>query len=377
MAPISLSQGGSLLRKEAAPFFPTPDILSFALAEGVDGSLGVPSIWFPSSEEEKLVFTVTTYEEVTIEFPVEFYGAPDQTLEISDHKDSYEDNHENSQEDNHGDDQEDASNTSSAELRRRFKRDALPSPEPGIKEFWDGIKNFGAKLNPARLWRPAERVEETELTATPPDRKQQPSPEEHSYFIPVIEEDNPWKDHEVNYNENVFSRPWSDSGSSTRADSGSSTCGDTDVHVPPAPPVSLCDDSKASSSRPPAPNRYPFCGTPAQEIAYLESERLVTKSELANRVNAEHLQQKEEAQRNANNEEGRPTSPGRPVIVPLDGTGENPLSVNPRTGRVPGSRPPVEPGKPAPGRLDPALLAKFEGRPGPKETGKVIIRKDN
>ncbi|KAF8540047.1 hypothetical protein BDD12DRAFT_881163 [Trichophaea hybrida] len=368
MAPISLSQGGSLLGKEVAPFFLTPDILSFALAEVVDGSLGVPSIWLPSGEEEKLVFTVATYEEVTIEFPVEFYGAPDQILEISDHKDSYEDNHENGQEDSHGNDQEDVPNTSNVELRRRFKRDALTSPEPDIKEFWDGVKNFGAKLNLARLWRPAERVEETELAATPPDRKQQPSPEERSYFIPVIKEDNPWKDHVVNYNEPAFSWLKSDSCSSTRPDSGSSTRGDTDVHVPPAPPVSLCGDSKTSSSRPPTPNRYPFCGTPAQEIAYLESEHLVTKSELANRVNAEHRQQKEEeAQRNANNGEGRPTSPGRPAIVPLDGIGENSLSVNPRTERVPGS---------APGRLDPALLAKFEGYPGPKkETGKVVIRK--
>ena len=48
-------------------------------------------------------------------------------------------------------------------------------------------------------------MEETELAATPPDRKQEPSPEERSYFIPVIKEDNPWKDHVVNYNEPVLS----------------------------------------------------------------------------------------------------------------------------------------------------------------------------
>lgn len=121
MPPISLTQSSNPWGEVVPSLVSTPDI--FAFAEGVYGTLDIPSIWLPSSEVDKLVLTVESYEEIVIEIPNEFFEAPDQVLEILDHGDDHENGHE------------DTFNPSSAELRRRVKRDALPSPEPGCSRL--------------------------------------------------------------------------------------------------------------------------------------------------------------------------------------------------------------------------------------------------
>jgi len=89
-----------------------------------------------------------------------------------------------------------------------LRQDADYATVTGFKDFWNGVKSFSAKINPAHLWRPARGVEEIELTSTvhpaDKDRNQQPLPvEQHHTQISKELELNPWEDHI--YVDDVFS----------------------------------------------------------------------------------------------------------------------------------------------------------------------------